>query len=76
MKEKYVIENECNDYIQVVLLTEEQAKAIDWVINTFDMDGMTINKVDEYPATSIDWQRRQIKWKHTFIKMIKILKRL
>lgn len=54
MKEKYVIENECNDYMQVVLLTEEQAKAIDWVIDTFDMDGMTINKVDEYPATSID----------------------
>lgn len=54
MKEKYIIEDECNDYMQVVLLTEEQAKAIDWVIDTFDMDDMTINKVDKYPATSID----------------------
>ena len=53
MEEKYVIENECNDYMQVVLLTKEQAKAINWVFNTFDMD-MTISKVDEYPAISID----------------------
>lgn len=54
MKEKYVIENECNDYTKMVLLTEEQAKAIDWLINTFDMDGMSIDKIDEYPAISID----------------------
>lgn len=54
LKEKYIIENNCNDYMQIVLLTEEQAKAIDWVIDMFDMDGMTIDKVDEYPANSID----------------------
>lgn len=54
MKEKYIIENESNDYMQVVLLTKEQAKAIEWMIDIFVMDDMTINKVDEYPATSID----------------------
>lgn len=54
LKEKYIIENECNDYMQIVLLTEEQAKAIGWVIDKFDMDCMTIDKVDEYPANSID----------------------
>lgn len=54
MEEKYVIENDCTDYIQIVLLTEEQAKAINWVFDAFDLDNMTICKVDEYTAISIN----------------------
>lgn len=54
MKEKYIIENDCTDYVQIVSLTEEQAKAIDWVFNTFDMDNMLIYKVNECDAISID----------------------
>ena len=51
MEEKYIIEDE-DDYMKVVLLTEEQAKAIGWVFNVFDCD-ITITKVDEYTALSI-----------------------
>lgn len=54
MEEKYIIENDCTDYIQIVLLTEEQAKAINWVFDAFDLDNMTICKVDEYTAISIN----------------------
>ena len=54
MEEKYIIEDADSDYMQIVSLTEEQAKAINWVFYKFDLDNMSISKVNEYPAVSID----------------------
>lgn len=54
MKEKYVIENEANEYMQIVWLSEEQASAIKWVIDVFCMEDISISKLSDYPAQEIE----------------------
>lgn len=54
MKEKYVVENEANEYMQIVWLSEEQANAIKWVIDMFCMGDISICKLSDYPAEEID----------------------
>ena len=52
MKEKYVIYDATSDSEILVKMTEEQAKAIDWFIDEFDMD-FTIETVEYYETREI-----------------------
>lgn len=52
MKEKYVIYYDHDNTETVIMMTEEQAKAIKWFMNEFIIDG-TIETIENYEAREI-----------------------
>lgn len=52
MKEKYVIYYDHDDSEVIMKMTKEQAKAIEWFMDEFNIDG-TIETVENYEAREI-----------------------
>ena len=52
MKEKYVIYYDHDNTETVIMMTEEQAKAIKWFMDEFSIDG-TIETIENYEAREI-----------------------